>query len=275
MRNLSGNRSNQDRSHVCVIDSQDQKRLQFFFAHELALYNTLIEALESPTRSFPKKISAITDSQIQLLSNMCEHQLQLKDLANPDVQLPERIKNLLPALENSQGKLELPGYLTYMFDTILKQKFAVIPQTRRQMVTDLLQFFREQADILKDPQQSTIIEVAYRVPPSNISKQDIQTKRHVQIPRQSTKIKYNHEQDLSEISTPLTHNPIQVLGINLNEFNRWTTMIVRQEPGRFVNYDTPWIAEFRDTNNKYLIKLTDIGNRKHSHNGTVTSKAFV
>lgn len=274
MRNFSGNRRNQDHSHVCVIDREDQKRLQAFFMHELALYNTLIEAFESRTRAFPKQISAITDSQIQLLATLCEHGLQLKDLANPDMKLPERIKNLLPSLQDAQGRLDLPSHLTYVFDTILKQKFAVIPQTRRQMITDLLQFFREQADILKDPQKSEIMEVAYRVPPSNISKQDIQTKRHLQIPRQAVTIKYNHEQDLSEITTPVTNKPIQVLGTNLNEFNRWTTMVLRQEPGRYVSHDTPWIAEFKDTNNKYLIKLTDIGNKNNIRNGTVISKAF-
>lgn len=274
MKNFASNRANQDHSYVCVIDNHDQKRLQAFFVHELALYNTLIEAFESRTRAFPKQVSQITDVQIQLLSNLCEHGLQLQDVINNEAKLPERIKSLLPALKNSKGQLDLPHHLTYVFDSILKQKFAVIPQTRRLMTTELLQFFREQADILKDPQKSEIMEVAYRVPPSNISKQDIQTKRHAQIPRASLQIKYNHEHDISLITTPLTENPIQVLGVNLNEFNRWTTMILRQEPGRYVSYQTPWIAEFRNTHNKYLIKLTDIGNRKNIRNGTVTSKAF-
>lgn len=274
MNNFRGNRKHQDHSHFIVVDAQDQKRLQAFVLHELALYNTIVECFESRTRAFPKQVSAITDTEIQLLAALCEHGLQIQDLNNADAKLPERIQQLMPALKDNQGKFALADHMKWIFETILKQKFAVVPQTKKQMVVDLLQFFREQADILKDPQNSAVMEVAYRVPPSNLSKQDIHSKRHLQVPRSAIKIKYNHEQDLTEITTPLTHNPIQVLGVNLNEFNRWTTMVIRQEPGRWVSYDTPWVAEFRDTHNKYLIKLTDIGNRKNIRNGTVTSKAF-
>ena len=274
MNNFRNNRKNQDHSHVIVVDPQDQKRLQAFFIHELALYNTIVECFESRTRAFPKQVAHMSDMEIQLLASLCEHGLQLKDLDNTEITIPERIKQLLPALKDNKGKFVLADHMKWIFDTILKQKFAVVPQTKRQMIVDLLQFFRDQADILKDPQNSEIMEVAYRVPPSNISKQDIHSKRHLQVPRASIKIKYNHEQDLTEISTPLTHKPILVLGVNLNEFNGWTTMVIRQEPGRWVNHDTPWVAEFRNTQNKYLIKLNDLGSKRNNRSNTVTSKAF-
>lgn len=274
MNNHRGNLKHQNHSHVIVVDAQDQKRLQAFFIHELALYNTIVECFESRTRAFPKQVAAMSDMEIQLLAALCEHGLQLQDLNNPDAQVPSKISQLLPAFKDNKGKFTLAEHMKWIFNTILKQKFAVVAQTKRQMVIDLLQFFREQADILKDPQNSEIMEVAYRVPPTNISKQDIHTKRHLQVPRSAIKIKYNNEQDLTEITTPLTHKPIQVLGVNLNEFNRWTNMVIRQEPGRWVSYDTPWIAEFIDTNNKYLIKLNDLGSKNRIRSNTVTSKAF-
>jgi hypothetical protein len=137
----------------------------------------------------------------------------------------------------------------------------VLPEVKRIMVTTVMEFYHDQAEILKDPQRSDILEVAYRVPPMNLNRMDERVKRHAQIPRTEVQIKYDNVKDISEVTTPLNLKPIQVPGVNLNERRNWSTMVLRQESGKYVDYNTPWLVEFRQTNNKYLLKLVDIGSR--------------
>ena len=254
-------------NHVIVVHPQDQKRLQQFFAHELALYNTLVEAFESRTRAFARDVAAITNSQIQLLALLCANELTL--VTAESQLLPSNLAYLWKT-ENTQT---LAPWLKNCFDQVLKHKFVIIPETRKRMVESIVEFYRDQATILRDPLHSDTMEIAYKVPATNISKQDLSTKRHVQIPRSSVSIKYDNQQNMSLVRTPLTVNEIQVIGVNLNEKNRWTTMILRQEPGSWIDFHTPWVADFRDTQNKYLIRLLDKSNRQ-SRSTFQTSKIY-
>lgn len=274
------NRQNQDRpfrdhSHTAVIDENDQKRLNQFFRHELALYNTLIEAFESRTRAFPSQISSITDREIDLFATLAEFNLQIKDLADPSG-LHKKVADTRQALCDKNGVLQIAGHWQFLINSVLKEKLAVLPATKRLMIETICKFYREQADILKDPQNSYITEISYRAAPSNLAKLDTSGKRHAQILRKDTKIRYINEQDISEIIIPLCLKPIFVPNVNLNERQGWNMMIVRQEPGRYVDHATPWLVEFRNTNNQYLIKLSDFGSRKNNRYGSsyTTSKAF-
>lgn len=224
-------------SITVFVNEGDQKRLKTFAQHELAFFNTIIEALESRTRAFPKQVAELTDSQIE--------------------QLCETFRtNQMPV------KGQMPDWLEFVTSQIHKPKLVVIPECKQLMARTLFQFFREQAEILREPVNNDKLEIAYRVSPQNISKQDSQSKRHVQIPRACVKIKWDSEQDASLIYTPLTVHPLQIPGINLNEREGWQMLIIRQEPGRHIAHDTPWLAEFKYTNNQYLIKLTDSGSNR-------------
>jgi hypothetical protein len=224
-------------SYTVWVEPQDQLRLKQFAQHELAFYNTVIEAMESRTRAFSKQVAEATDAQIQI---MCES---------------FRTKQL-PVTG------QLPDWMQFVTQQIHKPKLAVLPECKHMMTRSLMQFFREQATILKDPIDNAKLELSYRVPPQNLSKLDSQTKRHVQVPRSCVRVQWDHETETSLIHTPLTVNALRIPGVNLNENEGWHIMVLRQEPGRHVSPDTPWMVEFKQTQNSYLIKLTDIGSSR-------------
>lgn len=274
MNNSWNNRQFRDSSHVVQIEEEDQKRLNLFFRHELALYNTLVEAFGSRTRGFPNQIAAISDKDIQLFGLLSEHSLQLKDLcSNKD--LPPSLKDL--AVQYTNGtKLNIPAHLEFLMSSVLKERLAVLPATKKLMIDTVCRFYREQADILKDPSTSTVVDMSYRAVTSNLSKMDITGKRHAQITRRDVSVRYIPEDDTSELIIPLCKKPLKIYGVNLNEREGWSLMVLRQEPGRSVDYHTPWLAEFKRNSNQYLIKLTDFGSRKKNNYGSsfTTSKAF-
>ena len=269
MNQYQQSRGGRDSSHIAEIDSDDQRRLNQFFRHELALYNTLIDCFESRTRAFPLKVSQISDKEIAAFAALAERGLQLKDLD----QLKESQtlgKDVLPS------RAAITPFFQMIIETVLKEKLAVLPGTKKIMIESMCRFYRDQADILKDPTSSTVVEVTYKATANNLLRQDSSGKRHAQVHRKDCVIKYIPESDTTEIVTPLCRKPIRIYGINLNERNGWNLMVVRQEPGRSVDHHTPWLVEFKNTNNQYLLKLTDFGSRKNNRYGSsyTTSKAF-
>ena len=268
-------RSFKDQSHIVIVDADDQRRLKLFFLHELALYNTLIESFESRTRAFPTQISNLTDKDIELFCLLAENNLQLEDL-NKEEGLPPRLMEF--RVSGADKKIQINGSKDWHFliSNVLRQKLAILPVTKRMMIDSMCRFYRDQADILKDPQTSTITDVSYRATANNLAKLDATSKRHAQISRKDVIVRFDNEQDSSLVTIPLCRKPVVVPGVNLNERQGWNLMILRQEPGHTVNNDTPWIAEFKDSKNQYLLKLTDRGNKKQNRYGSsfTTSKAF-
>jgi hypothetical protein len=224
-------------SFTVWVEPADQLRLKQFAQHELVFYNTIIEAMESRTRAFSKQVAEATDAQIQI---MCD----------------SMITKQLPA----SGAL--PDWMQFVTQQILKPKLAVLPECKHMMTRSLMQFFREQAVILKDPINNDKLEISYKVAPQNLSKLDSTTKRHLQIPRSCVRVQWDPAQEVSLIHTQLTTMPLKVPNVNLNENEGWHLMVVRQEPGRYVPPDTPWMVEFKQTHNQYLIKLTDAGSNR-------------
>lgn len=255
-------RRSHNQSFTVFVSESDQKRLKQFALHELAFYNTIVECMESRTRAFPKQVAELTPTQIEILCEFVKsgttwaQVMQDATWQKPHMQLWRK--------DFAQGdKLLWPSWLQHVAQTICNVNMVLIPETKAIMTRTLLEFYRDQAQILKEPLHSEKEDISYRVPPQNISKQDAHTKRHVQIPRTSVKIKYDSDADQTLIQTPLTHEPIQIPGINLNEREGWHMLVIRQEPGRYVTPDTPWLAEFKHTHNQYLIRLLDVGsNRK-------------
>jgi hypothetical protein len=234
---MMNKRAFRNSSYTVWVSESDQTRLRQFALHELAFYNTIIENLESRCRAFPKQVADLTGAQIELLCESVKHN-----------KLEETVL--------------MPDWLQYVTRQLLKPKLVVIPETKVMMTRSLFEFFRDQAQIFKEPINNDKLEISYKVSPQNLSKLDSQQKRHVQIPRSQVRIKWDAEKDASSIFTPLNAEGIQVPGINLNERDGWHMLVLRQEPGRWVQPDSPWLAEFRYTQNAYLIRLTDSGSNK-------------
>ena len=260
-----------DHTHTVMVHENDQRRLNTFFRHELALYNRLIEAFESRTRAFPAQISEITATQIQLFGTLAAAGLSIQAVLDDPSVLPTKLEYLRPQIVSSNNRGVLPSHVQFVFDSVLKQQLVVIPQTKQAMIQAVCEFYKDQAAVLMAPVNQA--DMCYRSTAINLIKLDAQTKRHAQIPRSVIRIVYNHEQDCTELFTPLNAQPLVIPGVNINNRQGWTTLVLRQEPGRYVTEQTPWLAEFRNTQNKYLIRLTDTGSRRTNNDVSVNSQA--
>lgn len=254
------NRAPRGGSFTAEVSLSDQKRLNTLFAHERALYNAVIDIFESRTRSMPQTILKITPQIRKLFVEVAAQNVNWKQTGVDDSKWPESLRKSCKELI-SGGKFTLDGQLNLMLQELSKSTFAVLPNTKRMMLNTMLDFYQEQAQIFAEPQKSDVMEVAYRVPPSNLSRMDDRLKRHAQVPRTDVQIKWSPESDVSEILTPLNLVPLKVQGVNLNNLREWNLMIIRQESGRYVDYNTPWLVEMRASNGKYLLKAIDIGGR--------------
>jgi len=248
----------QQRSIFIVVDPIDQNRLNSFFRQELGFYNTLVGAFGSRVRAFPQSILNISNEQASLFCELAKHNLNIRDLVKKPAEWPDSLKSYFHVVfDRLTNKTVLSEAQIMMFESAGANRWIMIPEAKKQMARAVIDFYKEQADILAHPQTSDIIEVAYKTPPSSLSELEFSNKRHAQIPRNEIKYKYNNTEEHTEIWTPLTTKPIIIPQFNLNEYNRWTTAIIKQESGRYVEYNTPWVIDFKNTNNNYLLKYLD------------------
>ena len=260
MRNTRAHQGS--RSISIVVTPNDQQRLQSFFRQELGFYNTLVGIFESRVRAFPQTVLNITNDQAQLFCDLAKYNLNIRQLIKNPSEWPAELKNSFNTVFDRLTQKPILNETTLMmFEAVGRDRWVLIPETKRAMARAALDFFKDQADILSSPQHSELVEISYRAPPSNISTLEFTNKRHVQIPRSEIKYKYNNTEDQTEILTPYTTKPIIIPSFNLNEYNHWTTAIIKQESGKWVTHETPWVIDLKNTNNRYLLKYLDSGAR--------------
>jgi hypothetical protein len=236
------------------VEILDQNRLNTLFAHERAQYNQVIDCLESRTRSMPDVILQMTPGIKQLFREVLAS-------GQPWTKLQRDWPLLLKKVCGDLKDFKLHAQHDLMLQEITRRNWSVLPQTKRRMMWSMLDFYQDQARIFAEPQHSDVLEVSYKVPPSNLNRMDERLKRHAQVARSDVRIVYVPDLHMSEIHTSLTHKPLCVHEVNLNHLKDWDLMLVRQEGGRYVDYQTPWFVEFKSTQGKYLLKAIDIGGR--------------
>lgn len=246
------------RSISIVVTPSDQQRLQSFFKQELGFYNSVIGVFETRVRAFPQTILNITPAQAALFGDLAKHNLNIRQLIKQPAAWPEVLQHHFNTVfDRLTQKPILSEATLMMFEAAGRDRWVVIPETKRQLALSALDFFKEQANILGNPQQSDLVEISYQAAPSSLCQLEIANKRHVQIPRNEIKYKYNNTEDQTEILTPYTAKPILIPSFNLNEFTHWSTMIIKQESGRWIDHNTPWVIDLKNTNNRYLLKYLD------------------
>lgn len=259
MRGTFRNNRNPNRSASALVDPVDVPKLNAFFKHELAFYNTLVTAFSSRTRGHPGMILDITPAQSRLMAALAEHGLDIRELVKDRDAWPKSLQGLEHVVFDANNRVILDPNLRLLFEEISKHKFVVIPETKRIMVESFIEFYKTQADILNQPQKSEIMEIAYRAAPANLAPQEFSVKRHAQIPKNSVKWQYSNEHEHTLMAVPLASKPIVLPHFNLNEHTGWQTLILKQESGRYTDHNTPWLADFKATQGKYLLKYVDIG----------------
>ena len=240
-----------------VVTDSDAKRLNSFFRQELGFYNSLIDVFESRTRAFPKFIQSLTASQQKLFIEFVANGYSINDILNPD-DFPVPLQGLKDEVWRN-GNINLNESFKMMLTQIGKDKWVISPETKRLMTKTIIDFFINQASILSNPLNSDLIEIAYKVPPANLCKQDITVKRHAQLPKKSITWKWDNDAQETLIYTPYTTKPI-IIKVNLNEFNGWNLMILKQESCKYYDLKdyTPWLVEFKESG-KYQLKYHDVG----------------
>lgn len=246
------------RSVTAIVEEVDQNRLNSFFRQELGFYNNVVSVFEGRTRAFPKTIASITSEQAQLFCEMAKHNLNIKDVTKNANEWPEKLAGLQGAVWNKKNEMLLSEGMVLMYEQMLRDRWTLIPETKKMIVKAVLDFFKNQAEILSAPVKSELVEVAYKTPPANLMKQEFFAKRHAQIPKSEVRYKWDNENNQTILATPYNVRPILLPNFNLNEYTGWNMLILKQESCRNVAYDTPWMADFRQSSG-YDLKYNDVG----------------
>ena len=248
-------------SRTCPIhvEQSDQNRLNSFFRQELACYNNLVNIFASRVRAFPESIKSITAEQGALFCELAALNLNIRDFIKSPDSWPKELEKFRSVVWNSNNEMILNSAQILMMESAGREKFTMIPETKRAMARAVLDHFKRQAEIFADPQTSDKTEVAYKFPPQNLGEYDISVKRHAQVPRSAVKMKYVPEHNYTEMYTPLNVLPIIIPEVNMNEYNGWGTVILKQANGRWVDNNTPWMAEFKNTKGEYILRYIDVG----------------
>lgn len=251
-------------SRTCAIhvEPSDQGRLNGFFRQELACYNNLVNIFASRVRAFPESVLKITAAQSSLFCELAAQNINIRNcIASVDA-WPEALAEHRNTVWNRHDQCILTPAELLIMEQAGRDRYVVIPETKRAMARAVIDHFKRQAEIFADPRSSEKTEIAFREPPVNLMEYDISVKRHAQVPRSAVVFKYVPEQNHTEMRTPLNALPIIIPQMNMNEYNGWSTVVLKQENGKWVDNNSAWVAEFKNAKGEYLLRYIDVGGKK-------------
>lgn len=236
----------------------DQNRLKGFQVNELKYFNSLVEILQNRARVFPQTLIDLSPEQQKLLGLFANLGVTVKQLKSSE-EIPSKLEPFREFWTNPGKKGYINPSLEILYN-IAGNNILLDPNIKENMALELLGFFIEQAEAFSNTVNSSKLDLSYKIAPQVINTVEITQKRHIQLPRKSTKTIWSTKDDCSYISTPYTTQPIKLENINLNEDLEWDLLMIHQTPGGFVSWNTPWLIELQKTNSKYLIKYLDMAN---------------
>jgi len=245
------------------VSPSDKTRFKEFMKQELHYYNALIEGLGPRARAFPETLLALHKDWENLWSTLAQggHNLKAYEKAPNDVQLPKDLEPHRKMLvgRDSKGERFLDDRM-FNIMSIATTQALIHPLVRRNMANQMLEFYKDQAAKLVKRNDETLGgEDLYSKPIDLLVKQDLTTKRHLQIPRNALNAVYYYEdRELTEIYTPYSDNPLVVQGHDLEHNNHWNMIILHQQPGLEPMPNTPWVVDIKYNQNVYMIKYQDV-----------------
>ena len=245
------------------VAAEDKVRFNTFMKQELAYYNHLVEAFNPRVRSAPESISALTDQWRGIFAQLAVSGVLASQLlrAKPDQPLPENLEVYRKFLVGHDH--EGNRFLTERMAGILDAAAArgnVHSTVRRNMATELLSFYQEQALLFNTNINGSNTDDVFKRAPQSLETLDIQKKRHLQIPRSICRVVYDEKSDRSGILHPYSKNPLIVNNQDVAAEKSWSLMVLHQEPGQISSAKTPWVIEFKTTPALYLVKYVDVMN---------------
>lgn len=250
-------------TQVVEVLPQDKIRLKEFMKQELHYYNSLVEGLGPRARTFPETLLALHKDWENLWAAVAEHGLPIRSYmtAKEDVTLPEAYEPHRKMLigKNTKGERFLSERMFSIME-VATAPAVLHPSVRKNMAVQILEFYKDQAGkLIKRNDDAVGDNDLYSKPIDLLTKQDMVTKRHLQIPRSALNAVYYYDKvDRTEIFHPYSDNPLVIEGHDLETNNHWNFLLVHQQPGEEAIVKTPWVVEVRHTSIPYLIKYQDV-----------------
>lgn len=256
-------KESRDFSVMVEVNPTDKIRLKEFMKQELHYYNSLVEGLGPRARTFPEQLLALHKDWENLWEALAEfgHSIKAYERAAPDAKLPENLEKHRKMLvgRDAQGNRFLNDRM-FSIMSIAATPALIHQHVRRNMANQILEFYKDQSqDLIKRNDDAWGDEDLYKKPISLLSKQDMVTKRHLQIPRSALNAVYWYqEKDHTEVYTPYSDNPLIIQGHNLENNNFWNLIVLHQQPGIEVTQNDPWVVDIKQSNVPYMIKYVDV-----------------
>jgi len=265
-RNHSGRQNHKRRTWQYEIDlSQPSKnQLKNFITGEREYYNVLYHAFASRARTFPESVLSITGGLEQVYLAVAETGFGAVGPASrkKDCELPEAMEPLREFItgKGEDGKRNITDRASILFEQIGCRSY-MHSGVKRRMAKEFLDFYKAQAKLyLQKVPERLAEEQAFRVAPEALESLDDIRKRHIQIPKELTNVKWDEENERTLFYIPFIKEPIIVEGINFAEEKHWNYIIIHQLPGKMALGNTPWVITLRNVKQGYMLKYLDVTN---------------
>ena len=219
-----------------TLSNNDKNLLNKFIVAELELYNLLVDGLSAAANRAPEAFYELTEQHAKLFGLLCAEettiQLALKN---------EKFK------EFNELLLSLPESTKILFETA-KIRSSVLSFTKKNLAYEMFNFFVEYC-LSKQASKSFST--------TTISKLSIYQKRHLQINKKSCRVVYDKKSNSSVLYIPHLLKPVcTVKNVDLTKFS-WSIVVIHQKPNVNPDVNTEWVAEFKPSRYKYIMKYLD------------------
>lgn len=252
------------------IDPTEHQKLRAFMKCELEYYNALVGGLSSRMRTTPETITDANEENERLYLTCAETAfdpykfflMRKVDFAEgEEPELPEKLepfRNLFFSVD-SKGNRRFTDRIALLCQ-MFAEKSPIHSIVRRAIAYEMIQFYRLQVKATQAAVPMHLqAEQIYKTAPQNLEVHDIIRKRHLQIPKSAARIKWNVEEERTEIRIPYTHQTLLIPNMNfVDEIKSWNHLILHQAPGGIPMATTPWILDVRSIQGSYLLKYTDV-----------------
>lgn len=246
------------------VSPTDKQRLVKFMNEELSFYNNLVDSFNSRLRSQPESIGLLIGDWERIFATCAEISFNVAKLRNAGsgAELPKQLEEFRELLLGRDS--EKKRYLTEKFIVMLECCSApgmIHPLVRRNMALEVLRFYKEQAkSALQETRISGLEGTSYKNSFTNLEKLDDTRKRHLQVPKEALKYKYDSVNKILRIWTPYNSVPFEIPNFGNVDEKPWNLLLIHQQPGKVANHNTPWMLEFKNVPNQYMLKLLEVSN---------------
>ena len=243
-----------ERTYNIDLNDNDKKHLKSLMVQELNYYNTLITELNSKLRVLYTEIINLKDAYERIWINVAQTGIDLRILAKkPLDQWPETFKPYQEQIAKN-SRLLITDRMMMIMD-IAATKANIHPQVRRMIAMEIFKNVYPMAKQIEELHTNASGQM--RNPIQMLQPKEFEFKRHLQLTKDLTKIKYDKDTESSFITIPYIDEPIKIVGYDLvkSQFNHIT---IRQRPGSPPSADTQWQITIREGTGQYMLNLTDM-----------------